>query len=75
MRKFNAKQLHENPNKVYAAAHQGPVVIRHRSHGDMLLISPAQIFSRHTNIDGSVNIHLRSLELQMATQEEQETAA
>jgi len=41
----------------------------------MLLISPSQIFSKHTNIDGSVNIHLRSFDLDIVPPDAQDNAA
>ena len=65
MKKFTARQLHHEPQKVYSAAHREPVVISHRSHGDMLLISPSQIFSKHTNIDGTIMIHLRDCDFEI----------
>lgn len=36
---FSAKQLHENPSKVYQAAAKGPVKITHRNFGEMILSS------------------------------------
>jgi|GEM_PF-7121241 len=74
MRKFNAKQLHETPNRVYAAAHQEPVLIRHRSHGNMILLSESQIFSTHTYIDGSVSIHVRGLKLNVTPPDQDDAA-
>lgn len=65
MKKFSARQLHYEPQKVYSAAHREPVEITHRSHGNMLLISPGQILSRHRNIDGTLMIHLRDCDFEM----------
>lgn len=62
MKTFTAKQLHENPSKVYAEAHREPIKINHRSHGDFILLSPVQVLSKHTNLDESVMLHLRGLE-------------
>ena len=62
MKRFSARQLHNNPQKVFTEAHNDGVVIDHRSHGDMLLISPKNIFSKHTHLDGSVTIHLKKLD-------------
>lgn len=77
MKSFTAKQLHNRPQKVYSEAHQEPVKISHRSHGDFLLISPLQVLSKHTNVDGSVIVHLRSLEtdIKPAPAQEELTAA
>ena len=61
MKTYRAKRLHENPSEVYSRAHREPVVIQHRHHGEMLLISRQQILTRHRQVDGTVVLHIRSL--------------
>lgn len=62
MKRFNAKQLHENPAKIYTEAHREPVEIEHKNHGVFVLLSPVQILSKHTHLDGTVSLNLRSFE-------------
>lgn len=65
-----AKRLHDNPKKVYAAAHREGVEINHHFLGEFLLISKENIFGIHTNVDGTVMLHVRNLVLSPASNDE-----